>query len=476
MTKAFVLMLSAMFLACARPRPIPNWQAKDFQKDGLFGISSDLAYEELLSKKKPSAIVVAVIDSGIDTTQENLRPVLWSDTEDGSHGRNFIAEETGKEDFIYQLFYKKNEQGYDRTFSDYKMHVARLQSFINQLRQSKILIDQMLETIGKNNPSTDDFKKYTPRNDVDRWMLGLVLQRMPAYPDFATFKYAQLDKLLSNATYHLSHGLKMDLPPADNVDTLTSADVSNDPLGLAGDPIMGAYHGTYIAGIIAAVRNDGRGINGIAANARIMALKLSGGIREMRNSDLAKAIRYAADHGARIINMSFGKTFSVHRESVDSAVKYAMSKGLLMIHSAGNDGMNLDIDSNAFYPSPKYRDGAMAQAWITVGASGYRDDSALAAPFSNFGRTAVDVFAPGVQITSTIPFNDTQTWDGTSQAGAVVSGLAALIWSYYPNLSAMQVKDIILRSVVKREVLQSKCFTSGVVNAYKALQLAADYK
>jgi subtilisin family serine protease len=192
----------------------------------------------------------------------------------------------------------------------------------------------------------------------------------------------------------------------------------------------------------------------------------------MRNSDLAAAIRYAADHGARIINMSFGKVFSLHRALVDSAVKYAMAKDVLIIHSAGNDRMNLD--SNSFFPSPKYLDGSIAPAWLTVGASGYRDDSSLPATFSNYGRHTVDVYGPGVQITSTIPNSGTVAWDGTSVVAPVVAGLAALIRSYYPQLTAAQVKDIIVRSVVKRKALEDKCISGGVVNAYNALKLAAN--
>ena len=473
MNKLLAFFSSALFFSCSHPESKPDWQNKDLQKDGRFGISTDIAYDQLLRDKKASGIIVAVIDSGIDTTEEDLHQVLWSDPTDGSHGRNFIVELKGKEDFIYQLEHKKNEPGYERTLADYNLHITRLQNFISQTKQSENILKELPDHIGKKDPTLDDLRMYNPRNEAERWMLGLLLQRMPAYPDFSSLKFAEVDNLLIAANHHLSHGLKLELPDSENGDSMSDSNISNDPAGLVPDPLYGAYHGTYISGIIAAVRNNGKGINGIADSAKIMTLKLSGGIREMRNTDLAIAIRYAADHGAKIINMSFGKTFSVHRESVDSAVKYAMSKGLLIIHSAGNDRMNLDIGGNTFYPSPIYLDGGTAAAWITVGASGFRDDSTLAASFSNYGQHSVDVFAPGVQITSTIPFGGTITWDGTSQAAAVVAGLASLIWSYYPNLTAFQIKDIILRSVVRREVLKNKCITGGVVNAFNALQLAA---
>jgi len=123
-----------------------------------------------------------------------------------------------------------------------------------------------------------------------------------------------------------------------------------------------------------------------------------------------------------------------------------------------------------------YLDGGVAPTWITVGASGYRDDSTLAAPFSNYGGKSVDVFAPGVQITSTMPHSGLASWDGASEATPIVAGLAALIWTYYPQLTAVQVKDIIMKTVVKRDALKNKCLSGGVVNAYDALELAADYK
>jgi subtilisin family serine protease len=459
---------------------IPNWQNLDLQKDGVFGISTEKAYQELLKKKTATDVIVAVIDSGIDTAQQDLKPVLWTDPSNGSHGRNYIGPEGGKEDFIPMLANATGRGGYGTVLDDYHLHINRLQTFITQLEESRKVLEQIVTNIGKERPSFEDLKLYRPRDDGEAQVISLVMDRMSLYPNFEKLRFSEVDHLLDLAQYHLTHGLSQTVLSV--ADTLAlnivpdgvDANIGTDPLGLVADPNVAPCHGTFVAGIIAAVRNNSIGVDGVSDHTRILMLKLSNNIREMRNTDLALAIRYAADHGARIINMSFGKRFSFHREVVDAAVKYAMDKDVLIVHSAGNDGVNTDI--NDFFPKARYLDGALAPAWLTVGASGYRDDILLPATFSNYGRNSVDVYAPGVEITSTVPHSGLETWDGTSEAAPVVAGLAALIRSYYPKLTAVQVKDIIMRSVVKREVLEDRCASSGVVNAYNALRLAAEYK
>lgn len=459
---------------------IPNWQNLDLQNDGVFGISTEKAYDRLLKNKKAATVIVAVIDSGIDTAQEDLHSVLWTDPVDGSHGRNYILKETGKEDFIPMLAGKTNTPGYRKILEDYNFHVQRLEVFMNQLKESKKILEQIVENIGKENPSPEELKLYQCRNEDEKRILDLVLDRLPWYPDFARLRFCEVDHLLDLGQYHLEHGLNRSMTAQDTIESAqtggVNTDISYDALGLTPDPNAGSEHGTQMSGIIAAVRNNDKGINGIADHARIMMLKLSNGIREMRNEDLAQAIRFAVDHDARVISMSFGKSFSLHRDAVDKAVQYAMSRDVLLVHSAGNDGMDLDVDSNSFFPSAEYLDGGVAPAWITVGASDYRDDSTLAASFSNYGHRRVDVFAPGVQINSTIPHSRYVSWDGTSEAAPVVAGLATLIRSYYPRLSAVQVKEIIMRTVVRRAALKNKCISGGIVNAYQALKLAAGYK
>jgi subtilisin family serine protease len=204
-----------------------------------------------------------------------------------------------------------------------------------------------------------------------------------------------------------------------------------------------------------------------------------------RDKDVANAIRYAVDEGAHIINMSFGKSFSPDKELVDAAVRYADENGVLLIHAAGNDGANLAEEEN--YPNRRYVEGGEAANWITVGASSFSEDS-LAAPFSNYGATQVDLFAPGVQVLSTVPDGEWEPNDGTSMAAPVVSGVAALLMAYFPDLGAAEVKEILLESAVSYSgrmvpppgepappvAFGTLSVTGGVVNAYEAVRRALE--
>ncbi|MFM2139709.1 MAG: hypothetical protein RJA57_2016, partial [Bacteroidota bacterium] len=237
-----------------------------------------------------------------------------------------------------------------------------------------------------------------------------------------------------------------------------------------------------VSGIIAAVRGNGLGMDGVADNVRIMSLRAVPDGDE-HDKDIALAIRYAVDNGARVINMSFGKSFSPQKKWVDEAVRYAESNDVLLVHAAGNDAKNLDTTYN--YPCPELLDGSRPKNWITVGASGDEKAGGMTASFSNYGKNEVDVFAPGVRIYSTVPGGNTyQNQQGTSMASPVVAGLAAFIMSYFPNLTAAQVKSVIegsalapadkVRNPGNEELvpLSDLCRT-GLVNGYEAAKLAA---
>ena len=201
-----------------------------------------------------------------------------------------------------------------------------------------------------------------------------------------------------------------------------------------------------------------------------------------RDKDVANSIRYATDNGAKVINMSFGKAYSYDKSAVDAAVKYAASKDVLLVHAAGNDGVN--NDKVPHYPSNQFLDGTSSSNWIEVGASSYSNN---VASFSNYGKKVVDLFAPGVAIYSTAPGNKYRNLQGTSMAAPVAAGVATLLRSYFPELSAAQVKNIMMKSVVKMPdkvelpgkedkakmvKLKKLCVSGGVVNAYNAVELA----
>jgi len=243
-----------------------------------------------------------------------------------------------------------------------------------------------------------------------------------------------------------------------------------------------ALHGTHVSGIIAAVRNNGKGVDGIADNVKIMMVRAVPDGDE-HDKDIALAIRYAVDNGAKVINMSFGKYYSPKKQWVDDAVKYAESKGVLLVAAAGNEGFL--VDTMPHYPSPILLDKEKVNNWIMVGASGDPSNGGLVADFSNFGKKEVDVFAPGVNIYSTVPGGNTyRNLSGTSMASPVTAGVAAFLMEYYPTLTAQQVKQVIEKSVSDPKVKvtqpnsdKSVAFSDlskngGVINAYEAVKLA----
>jgi subtilisin family serine protease len=417
--------------------------------------------------------------------------VLWIDPKTKAHGWNYIGAETGREDvtnlvadkktFYDSLAYTNVPEQYRAGYQTYRKVTPQLehkradmQALVDEMESIKVKVDAMVIKMGKDKPVIADFKAYKPQNTNEEQLIERIIRRLKLYPDWNSYYASEIAHIIELAKFHLNHGLNID---DQEPDTATGdPDISPDKLGPVKEPnIGGAYHGTHVAGIIGAVRNNGIGMDGIADNVQIMMLKANGTIRELRDKYLAMAIRYAVDHGAKVINMSFGKPYTWDKKAVDDAVKYAMKKDVLLIHAAGNAGQ--DLDKQEHYPNPIYADkSGKANAWLEVGASGPKDDQSLAAPFSNYGQKDVDVFAPGEAIYSTLPYGQYQSWDGTSMAAPVVTGIATLIREYYPKLTAIQVKEIIMKTVVKREVLKDKCVSGGVVNAYNALKLAATYK
>lgn len=498
---------------------LPNWQNMDLQKDSVFGISVEKAYSELLKDKKSKPVVVAIIDSGVDTAHEDLKSTLWVNLKekrgngkdddknhyiDDINGWDFIGSSKGNVDYdnleltrlvragqarfanpaadtngLYQ--YKQLRAKYDQEVDEAKKTLYGITRF-------KGMLDTVVAKINKENPTAADFQAFNADNPVEEQIKQVMSQQLLRYPDYKTFKASELDRAYDHFKEQADYQLNLDYDPRAIVgDNYANVDEhyygNNDVTGPDAD------HGTHVAGIIGAVRNNNLGINGVADNVLLMSVRTVPNGDE-RDKDVANALRYAVDNGAKVINMSFGKPYSPNKKAVDEAVKYAVSKDVLLVHAAGNDGQNTDSVAN--YPNRNYLGGGIADAWIEVGASGPNDDETLPASFSNYGKNAVDVFAPGVAIYSSVPGSKYDYHDGTSMAAPVVTGLAALIRSYYPKLTALQVKDIILKSVVKVEhpvaigggedgepkqvQMTELCKTGGVVNAYKALQLAATYK
>lgn len=514
----FSLFLGPLFAGAQHP----NWQNKDLTSDSVFGISTEKAYMELIKNKKPSTVLVAVIDGGVDTAQEDLKSVIWTNHKesynhrdddhngyaDDLHGWNFIGGPNGDVQYDnleltrivrqQKPYYDSLRQagipaglrsGYDsfRSMqSDVNEKWFEAESNYRNIGAFKQVLDDIVKKMGKDDPTLKDFQDYKTEDENEKKVQLAVLGDLPGMADFNAF-YNSLNGDYDHFKTKAEYQFNVRYDPRDIVNDHYN-DVNDRNYGNSDVKGPAARHGTHVSGIIGAVRNNGIGMDGIADHVLIMAVRVVPDGDE-RDKDVANGIRYAVDNGARVINMSFGKGYSPQKEAVDEAVRYAMQKDVLIVHGAGNDAKNLDSTSD--FPSRRYADGrGEAAAWIEVGASGEKNDSTLIASFSNYGRHAVDVFAPGVKIYSTLPDNQYAYFDGTSMAAPVVTGLAALIRSYYPKLTAVEVKDIILRSVTKigHKVLvkdmdgdriyipfSETCVSGGVVNAYQAVKLAEIY-
>ncbi len=503
MNKIVLLALTGLIFFNAKAQK-PNWQNLDLQKDSVFGISTEKAYDEILTpKKKFRTVIVGVIDSGVDTAHEDLKEVIWTNSKedydgidddadgyiDDVHGWDFIGGAHGDIEYenleITRLLRagKVNSDMISEFNAEQSRNIDFLQYYLN-FRNS---LDTICLRIGKDTPSLADFEAYAPLNQQEQLVRMKVILNLEELPDFAKYKQRVRDAIEhfhAVGIYHLNPAFN----PRPSIVGDDSANVNERFYGNSDVEGPSALHGTHVSGIIAAVRDNGVGIQGIANHVRIMSIRTVPDGDE-RDKDVANAIRFAAEHGCKVVNMSFGKAYSPDKKVVDEAVKYAMSKDVLLIHAAGNDGDNLDREKN--FPTRIYADSSgSANAWIEVGASGWINDSTLVARFSNFGQHSVDIFAPGVNIYSSIPGSKYTTESGTSMAAPVVTGLAALIREYYPKLSAVQVKQIIMQSVVKPEhniivmdhgkkrvvPMSAICVSGGVVNLYNALLLAEKMK
>lgn len=514
--------------------PVPkNWQLLSYDTDSVFGTSTEKAYKELLKGKKSTPVIVAVIDSGIDTTHEDLKGILWTNPReipgngkdddrngyvDDIHGWNFLggkdgsslkedSEEAAREYYRYKNLYGNPDSALAKDSKEYAIW-QQLQSKVEKpTSQFKVQYKSMsklqenvnkCESILKTYLGKDDFNVaqldsiQTTNQDVllaRNFMTRLLKSAGDEPATFSEFKM-EFDEYMNELKRKAESTEVMPNANREKIVGDNLEDINDNKYG--NNDVMGTFgfHGTHVSGIIAAVRNNGVGMDGVADNVRIMAVKAVPDGDE-RDKDVALAIRYAVDNGAQIINMSFGKPFSPHKDWVDAAVKYAEEKGVLLVHAAGNDGANNDSVPN--YPNPDYLDGTTATNFITVGASNTGTTSDKVAPFSNYGKKGVDLFAPGVQIYSTIPGgNKYGSASGTSMASPVVAGVAALVLSYYPELSARQLKYVLEKSatplpdgstmVNKPGTTDEKVnfadlsVTGGMVNTYEALKLAATIK
>jgi subtilisin family serine protease len=514
-----------------------GWHLLDKEKDGVYGISLEKAYDFLRVKNiKSKTVLVAVIDSGVDTLQEDLSHILWvnpgeipgngiDDDHNGYvddvHGWNFIGGKDGKnvnDDSQEEgrVYYKYKAQFEDKDIhpdsltaadhenydmwvkakkkimgdgSDSGLDLLMLKRVVNACVKSDSVLQKAM---GKKEYTGDDLDSFQT-NDMDAKTAKSVLLFMfkenhimsmtntEFMNDFKEQADREEKKIEIKQTAPKDYRAEI---VKDNESDIRDSLYGNNDI-MAGDPM----HGTHVSGIIAAERNNGKGMNGIADNVRIMMIRAVPNGDE-HDKDIALAIRYAVDNGARVVNMSFGKNLSPEKSWVDDAVKYAEARGVLLIHAAGNDAEDVDTVGN--FPNPSFiHSKDRADNWITVGASSdpRADDGAgsYTASFSNYGKKEVDVFAPGTRIYSTLPGgNKYGPLDGTSMAAPVVTGVAALLLEYFPTLTPAEIKFCIEKSVSVPAAKSKKPGTDndmvsladlsesgGIINAYGAVKLAS---
>ncbi|QOI96180.1 MAG: S8 family serine peptidase [Flammeovirgaceae bacterium] len=501
-----------------------DWFLLDPETDRFQGVSAERVYNTLLKGKPARTVIVAVIDSGVDIFHEDLKDVIWVNTKevpnngidddkngyvDDVYGWNFIGGKNGN----------VNEDTYELT-----REYVRLKPKFENIDEKKIGKKQQAEYAYWNDiktkfekrakEATNQYNLYNSfyqnisfANDtlkkilkVDRLTAEMVDTIKPTTPVKAFAKNA-MSVLYKNAGPDAdAESFLEELKDAVHyyeVQALYGYNENFDSREIVGDDYSNPYeraygnndvkgpdaeHGTHVAGIIAANRNNNLGIKGIADNVKIMSVRAVPNGDE-RDKDVANAIYYAVDNGAHIINMSFGKSYSPQKEVVDKAVRYAESKGVLLVHAAGNDAKNSDEEVN--YPSRFYKDGKECKTWVEIGASAWGADNSFVGSFSNYGKKTVDLFSPGVRIYSTIPEGQYKNNDGTSMASPATAGVAAILMAYFPDLSAVQVREILRQSTRKfdnlkvakpgsgQEVMfKDLSITGGLVNAYEAVKLA----
>lgn len=488
-------------IAPIKESDLMRWSHLDLVKDTIPGMSVDKAYAEIIKGKKGVKVIVGVIDSGTDIDHEDLKSVIWTNPKeiagngidddkngyiDDMHGWNFLGD-SGNENLEMTRIVKKGDDGSQR----YKDAKAQLEKKLQEAQGNKQQVDFIFKAnkavadyLKKSDYTLEEVKKIQTSdpmlNQSKQVMMSVIAQ---TGPDFNSELNEYKTQVYDQLNYNLNTEFDGRKVVGDNPDDLTDTKYGNN--NVMGPDKSDIVHGTHVAGIIAQVRGNKKGGDGVANNAQILVIRAVPNGDEY-DKDIALGIRYAVDNGAKVINGSFGKSFSPHKNWVQDAIKYAASKDVLIVHAAGNDGLDLDLPENQNYPNDSNDNKTeIADNFLTIGALNTTYGSGMVAGFSNYGSFNVDTFAPGAKIYATVPNNKYKYEQGTSMASPNAAGVAALIRSYYPDLTAAQVKQIIMDSgtpittmVTLGETGEKRPFTNAsksgkMVNAYNALVMAS---
>ncbi|MEN2414371.1 S8 family peptidase [Flavobacterium mesophilum] len=487
---------------------LKRWSHLDLVKDSIPGMSVDRAYAELLQGKTGQKVIVGIVDSGIDIEHEDLQGMIWTNPKeipgngidddkngfiDDVHGWNFLGNAV-HENLELTRIVKKGDDG----SAQYKAALAQYNDKYDEALKNKQQVDFLLDVhntikkeLGKTTYKLEDLNTLTstdPKVARSKMVMTQIFTNAgPTFDPEADFEEYR-EQVYDELNYNLNKEYDGRKIVGDNPD-----DIKNNHYGnniVFGPDKEKALHGTHVAGIIGQVRSNNLGGDGITNNVEILTVRAVPDGDEY-DKDIALAIRYAVDNGAKVINGSFGKSYSPHKDWVYDALKYAAKKDVLIVHAAGNDGYNIDETKNINYPNDsKDNVTEFTNNVITVGAINKQYGENVVASFSNFGKINVDVFAPGEEIYATVPNNKYKYLQGTSMASPNVAGVAALIRSYYPKLKAVQVKQILMDSGValpakvvlgeneetgeKPAAVSSteSSKTAKMVNAYNALLMA----
>lgn len=481
-----------------------TWGHLDILIDSLPGMSVERTYNEIIKDGKGKKIIVAVIDSGIDIDHEDLNDVIWVNTKevpgnfidddkngyvDDVHGWNFLGDAYDEQLEYVRLiksdvdFIGKDEAQakYNEELTKAKQNKMRYEGLLKQVEDAhKILKTYFL----MDNYTEADVNSLISKDTIVTQAAKFAKQIYGYGLESMTDAIKELQGGIDYFSDRININLNIDLngrTTGDDPNNFSQISYGNSNVKHIS---KNETHGTHVAGIIAAERNNGLGVDGIASNVQIMAIRAVPNGDEY-DKDVALAIRYAADNGAKVINTSFGKAYSPHSDKVRNAIAYASSKDVLIVNAAGNDA--IDLDKNFSYPNDSLDNGPeVADNFITVGALSPSIGEDMIANFSNYGKINVDVFAPGAKIYSTTPENNYEFKGGTSMAAPAVAGVAALIRSYFPKLSASQVKTVIMVSGLpingeviiggnsdKKLSFDSISKSGKIVNAYNAFILAS---
>ena len=504
---------------------LKGWGGADLLSDTIPGMSVDKTYEEIIKNNKGKKVIVAVVDSGVDINHEDLDEVIWTNKDevpgnnkdddnngyvDDVHGWNFLGDAV-KENMEYVRILKKlkpkyegvpasavkpeNKEEFDlymRAKAEYDKEYHEALGLKNQyegiLQQLKMAHEAVAEKLGTEDYTIEELQAMKAETEEMKQYKGFLFQVMSNVEGNIPAALTQLNEAIEYFSGRLDSHFNLELDGraivGDDPNDLNDRDYGNNDVTGPTTDKEDIKHGTHVAGIIAAERNNKMGINGVANNVEIMPIRAVPDGDEY-DKDIALAIRYAVDNGASIINTSFGKYFSTHPEWVMDAIKYAAKNDVLIVNAAGNEGLNLD--QKRVYPNDQTPEDPkeIAENVLTVGALSSTYGSNMIASFSNYGASNVDVFAPGTQIWSTTPNDEYEFMEGTSMAAPAVTGVAAMIRSFYPKLSARQVKRVIMDGglssnatvVIGGDPSNTKKFsqlsTSGkMVNMYNAMILA----